>query len=139
MTALAVAAEPAFACSDIEVRRPGPSHTLETLQALSAQGHDQIWFILGSDALTDLPHWHEPQRLIAAARLAVAVRPGAEIDAGALDALIPGLAARVDWVRVDADPLSATALRRRLAAAESVAGDAPPAVADYARRGRLYA
>ena len=144
MTRLAIAPEPEFTCSDIEIRRAGPTHTLDTLVALMAQrdqrrdSDSQLWFIVGSDALTDLPQWYEPERLIAASRLAVVVRPGTEVDPASLDGLVPGLAARVDWVCLDPDPLSATDLRRRIASAEPITADLPAAVRDYVRRNQLY-
>ena len=138
MTRLAVAGEPTFACSDMEVRRDGPSYTLHTLRDLAAQGRDAIWFIVGSDALLDLPNWHEPEALIEAARLAVGGRPGAQIDAGALEALVPALADRVDWVPLQADPLSATDLRARIGRGEAVPDDVPAVVAEYARHNAHY-
>ena len=138
MTRLAVAAAPGFACSDMELRRPGPTYTLDTLAALRGQGAPPLWFILGADALADLPNWHAPERLVELARLAVVARPGAEVDPASLDAILPGLAARVDWLALAADPLSATALRRRIGRGEPVA-DAAPAVVEYARRRGRYA
>ncbi len=139
MTRLAVAAAPGFACSDMELRRPGPTYTLDTLAALRGQGAPPLWFILGADAVLDLPNWHAPERLVGLARLAVVARPGAEVDPASLDAILPGLAVRVDWLALAADPLSATALRRRIAAGEPAGGDAAPAVVEYARRRGLYA
>ena len=138
MTRLAIAAEPAFACSDTEIRRPGPSRTLATVEALRAQGWTALWFILGSDALLALPHWHHPRRLIAVARLAVVARPGAELGGADLEALVPGLADRVDWLRLSPDPLSASAVRARLAAGRPAGEDLPPVVDDYIRRHGLY-
>ena len=138
MTRRAIAADPAFACSDMEIRRPGPSQALATLEALRAQGWTALWFILGSDALLDLPHWHQPARLIATARLAVVVRPGAELGRTDLEALVPGLAGRVDWLRLSPDPLSASDVRARLAAGRPAGADLPPAVAGYIRRHGLY-
>ena len=144
MTRLAVAAAPGFACSDMELRRPGPTYTLDTLAALRAQGGPALWFILGADAVLDLPNWRAPERLVELARLAVVARPGATVDPASLDAILPGLAARVDWLALAADPLSATALRHRIAAGEAVGVDAaarrrgvrPPARA-LRRAGRL--
>ena len=138
MTRLAVAAEAGFACSDMELRRGGPTYTLDTLAALRAQGAPPLWFILGADAVLDLPNWHAPERLVELARLAVVARPGATVEPASLDAILPGLAARVDWLALAADPLSATALRRRIAAGQPVGGDAAAAVVEYARRRRLY-
>jgi nicotinate-nucleotide adenylyltransferase len=144
MARLAVAGAPDLACSDMELRRDGPTYTLDTLAALRAQAAaaaepPPLWFIVGGDALADLPNWHEPERIIALARLAVAARPGAAVEPAALDALVPGLAARVDWLALPADPLSATALRRRIAAGGPVGDAAAPAVVEYARRRGLYA
>ncbi len=138
MARLAVAAEPGFACSDMELRRGGPTYTLDTLAALRAQDAPPLWFILGADAVLDLPNWHAPERFVELARLAVVARPGATVDPASLDAILPGLAARVDWLTLAADPLSATALRRRIAAGEPVGADAAPAVVEYARRRGLY-
>lgn len=138
LTRFAVTDERSLVASDLEVRRDGPTYTLDTLRALAAQGWEAVWFIVGSDALLDLPNWHDPTALIAAARLAVATRPGAAVSDGELDALVPGLGARVDWIPLDADPLSATDLRARIGAGEDVSGDVPAAAGEYARRRRLY-
>lgn len=100
--------------STIEVDRDGPSYAAETMEALAADG-GEWWFILGSDALADLPHWHEPQRLLAAARLAVAVRPPAALHIDeATRAALPGLEARVDVVPMPALDVSSTGLRARI-------------------------
>ena len=75
--------------STLEVDRPGPSYSQETLATLHIERPEaQLWFILGADALTDMPHWHEPERIIEIARLAVATRPGAPRDAGDSGALV---------------------------------------------------
>lgn len=124
--------------SDLEIRRPGPTHTVDTLVALRAQGYPAIWMILGADALADLPNWHEPGRLIALARLAAVRRPGHPVGPERLDELLPGLATVVDWVEMPPSPISATAIRARLRAGESVAGMAPPAVLAYIKAHALY-
>ena len=73
--------EPRFAVSRVELDREGPSYTVDTLESLKDQG--QLFLILGSDALADLPKWHSPDRIRALASLLVARRPGApEPDAG---------------------------------------------------------
>lgn len=114
--------------STIEVDRDGPSYAAETMETLSADG-GEWWFILGSDALADLPHWHEPQRLMAAARLAVAVRPPAtlRIDEATLAAL-PGIEARVDAVPMPALDVSSTDLRARIRAGRTTELLIPDAV-----------
>ena len=100
--------------STVEVDRDGPSYAAETMEALAVAG-GEWWFILGSDALADLPHWHEPRRLLAAARLAVAVRPPPTLRiAEATLAALPGVEARVDAVPMPALDVSSTDLRARI-------------------------
>ena len=139
MVEAAVAAEEeGVAVSDMEVRREGPSYTVETLAALHAQRHQQIWLIVGSDNLFDLAHWREPQRLLQLARLAVIARPDYAVEPGRLDTLVPGLAAAIDWVEMAPIEISATTLRDQLGAAGDV-GDAVPAAAlAYIRSHHLY-
>lgn len=67
--------EPRFAVSRIELDREGPSYTVDTLEALRAEG--QLFLILGSDALADLERWRFPDRIRALATILVARRPGA--------------------------------------------------------------
>lgn len=118
--------------SSIEVRRPGPSYTVETLLELQrAEGAGASgagwWFILGQDALVDLPHWHEPERIVAAARLAVATR--GDLEAAELEAVeaVPALAGRIDEVPFEPLDVSATEIRRQIAAGEATP-DLPPRV-----------
>ena len=80
MLELAVAGEPRFSVSRIELDRPGPSYTVDTLEALS--GADLLFLILGGDALAALPRWKDPDRIATLATLVVAERPGAPERAG---------------------------------------------------------
>ena len=80
MLELAVAGEPRFSVSRIELERAGPSYTVDTLEALS--GADLLFLILGGDALAALPRWKDPDRIATLATLVVAERPGAPERAG---------------------------------------------------------
>ena len=75
MLEAAVKDEPRFSVSRVELERPGPSFTVDTLEALRDQG--ELSLILGSDALADLPKWRSPERIRQLATLLVARRPGA--------------------------------------------------------------
>lgn len=79
----ALAGDPCFELSTVEAERVGPSYTVETLARLTEQlgPAAALHFILGRDALFDLPHWREPARIVALARLAVAAR-GDPAEAG---------------------------------------------------------
>ncbi len=77
MIRLAIAGNPVFAVQELEKDRPGPSFTADTLSELHERNPgDELFLIVGSDCLPDLPTWHEPERVIALAKLIVAVRPG---------------------------------------------------------------
>ena len=75
MLEVAVKGEPRFAVSRLELEREGPSYTVDTLEALRAQG--DLFLILGSDALADFQRWRSPDRIRALAKILVARRPGA--------------------------------------------------------------
>ena len=121
--------------SSLEVERPGPSYSQETLAAIRLERPEAgLWFILGADALGDMPHWHQPERIIELARLAVATRPGAPnghaqpLIPEALREHFPGIDDRVDVVPMPEMDLSATELRERLRRGEPTDGMLPAAV-----------
>ena len=77
MLALAVAGQPAFRVEPLEQDRPGPSYTADTLQEIQRlQPEAALELIVGSDVLHDLPHWHEPERIVSLAGLLIVARPG---------------------------------------------------------------
>lgn len=140
MTRALIAGLPWAEVSTVEVERAGPSYTAETIEALAALRGGGWWVILGADALADLEHWRDPARIVAAARLGVASRPGARVEASpALRALVPGIDARLDRVEMAEVDLSSTGMRARLRAGEHVEGEVPSAVLDVIRRRGLYA
>lgn len=112
-----------------EVDHDGPSYTHETLDALIRPG-EQWWFILGADALADMPHWRDPQRILALSRIAVARRPDSpdELPPPEVQAALPGIEERLDVVEMPPMDISATEIRRRIASDESTEDLVPPAV-----------
>jgi nicotinate-nucleotide adenylyltransferase len=98
-----------------------------------------LHFILGADALHDLPFWHQPERIVALARLAVAERSAGSIDdLQALDAMVPGLARAVERVELSVLDISSTDLRLRAASGRSLRYLVPDAVASYIAVHGLY-
>ena len=75
MLTAAIAGEPRFRVSPVELDRKGPSFTVDTLEALHGEG--ELFLILGSDAYADFERWHEPARIRGLAAIVVAARPGA--------------------------------------------------------------
>src|SRR4026209_1606990 len=78
MTALAVRGHPRFEVSDVEVKRSGPSYTVDTLIALQSRG--RLHLIIGSETFLDLLNWKDPGRVVALARLVVIPRNGMDFD-----------------------------------------------------------
>jgi len=124
----------------LEVDRPGPTYTVDTLTALRAQSPGaELYFILGWDNLSQLPRWHEPARLITLCTL-VAVRrvDFAPPDLEALEAVLPGLKQKVILLNEPRIDVNASMIRARLARGESVKGMVDPALERYIRENKLY-
>lgn len=102
--------------SSVEIDREGPSYSWQTMVELSRDGGDW-WFIMGLDALADLPNWDHPARLPAVSRLAVAARPPQPAHVPeAVQAAVPGIEDRTDYVAMPDLHISSTDLRRRIEA-----------------------
>lgn len=131
MLELLVDDEPGLVVSDVEVRRDGPTYTIDTLEALAAPDVDLV-LILGADAAAGVPTWHRAADVVAAAEFAVIDRPGV-----AGDVAVPG--ARVMRVHMAPDEVSSTTVRALAAAGADIERFVGPAVAGYLRRSGLYA
>jgi len=141
MVRLMLASDPYFEVSTLEVERAGPSYTVDTLEALHEQHGPrlELYFIVGEDALRDLPYWKDPARILSLARLAVASRPGGSESAVVdLEAAVPGLSERIIPLPMPAIDISSTALRERARAGLGLRYLVPLAVEEYIRRHGLY-
>jgi nicotinate-nucleotide adenylyltransferase len=141
MVQAALAGDPYFELSTVESERRGPSYTADTLAVLQdALGPGaRLHFIIGLDALMDLPHWRAPERILERARLAVAARPGLELpDTSALERSVPGISARIDLVAMPQIDISSTDIRRRVTAGRSIRFLVPAAVEAYIHACHLY-
>jgi nicotinate-nucleotide adenylyltransferase len=166
MVALAIAGHPAFAVSDLELRRPGLSYTIETIRALRAASgalqaageglratDDELYLIIGSETFLDLLSWKEPARVASLARLVVVPRAGISFDPEGRQAQkvlaeigqprfvrATGPASPEGVLIVDAVslPISASDLRRRASRGRSLAYRAPEAVIAYIGVRGLY-
>ena len=136
---LAIADQPCFALSRLDLDRPGPHYTVDLLDLVHQQyPAAAVWFIMGEDSLSDLLRWREPQRLITLARLAVLRRPGFEPDWPTLDAALPDLRDHLDWLDHAEIDISARVIRQRVKDGLPIAEFVPEAVAEYIAERRLY-
>jgi nicotinate-nucleotide adenylyltransferase len=143
----AIADNPAFAVSRLEVDRPGPTYTADTLAAIAdaerAAGREpDLWFILSAEALAGLPTWRDPERVLALAHLAVVPRMDDADDLAAASARFaadfPGHAERAVFLSGPRLAISGTLVRARVAAGRSVRYLVPDAVAAAIREYALY-
>src|SRR5262249_1933460 len=138
MTQLACASNPAFEVSRIELDRPGPSFTLTTLEALQETAVGELYFILGADALIDLPRWYGAARIIELALIVAVGRPGRVPDLARAEQMLPGLSERLSLLEGPALDISSSALRQRAAAGRSIRYLTPDAVVAYIVEQGLY-
>ncbi len=127
-----------FGLSTIELDRPGPSYTVDTLTSLArAQPGARLFLLIGADSLIDLPEWRDPERILSLATLAVAVRPGTKLPAMARGPLARHRSAVKFLGNVPVD-VSSTQLRARVAAGRSIRFLVPSAVERAIARLGLY-
>ncbi len=162
MVQLAIQDQPAFALTDIEIRRSGKSYSIDTVRALQAEyGPDtELFFIIGLDAFLDLPSWKEAPQILALCHFVVISRPSAtflavasmplfseirqdrlsELDAGKLERTDMPLrnGRTVTFVRLPPCESSASDIRARVAAGRPLANLLPPLVESYILREGLY-
>jgi nicotinate-nucleotide adenylyltransferase len=136
MVRLATAPCPAFEAWDTELRREGPSYTIQTVEALVAsRAGDSFVLVVGADTWPEIPSWRDPERLLALVEVAVVDRPG--FASAPPTPPFPGArgARRVCGPGLE---LSASAIRELARAGRSVRFLVPDPVADYIGERRLY-
>jgi nicotinate-nucleotide adenylyltransferase len=141
MVQRAIAGDPRFSCSSIELDRPGETYTVDTLEELRAGDmvSDELLLVMGVDTLNTMHRWKNPGRILEIARLAVAIRPGHQgMDLRELEAIDPTAGERIMSVRMPLIEISGTELRRRVRVGEPVRYLVPTAVAEYIEEHGLY-
>lgn len=137
MVSLATAGNPHFVAWDVELRRDGPSYTVDTVSRfLQERPEDSVVVIVGSDTFSEMTTWREPERLFALCTVAVVSRAGET----PLPLRAPFPCARgVEAVAGPGLAVSSTAIRQRVREGRSVRYLVPDAVADYIAKRGLYA
>jgi len=141
MVRLAIASNPGFALSMVEMNEDGYSYTYRTLEKLRSEYPDtDIYFIMGADSLFDFDTWRDPQRIANAARLVVATRN--QTDPVAFDALLEkrreqyhGEFLKLDTPNLD---ISSKHLREMIQCHESVRYYLPDPVREYILKNHIY-
>ncbi|UCG83243.1 MAG: nicotinate-nucleotide adenylyltransferase [Dehalococcoidia bacterium] len=141
MVILATASNPYLNVSTIEIERPGPSYSVDTIIELKAGmgAGTKIYFIAGYDTLADLHHWKDPRRLVEMCQVVAVARPGHnKLDMRPLGTDVRSASDRIMKVQVPQIDISATGIRQRVARGLSIRYLVPEAVEDYIMANNLY-
>jgi nicotinate-nucleotide adenylyltransferase len=140
MLKLAVADEPAFAVSRVDMNRPGPQYAVDTIALLRRENRAAaLVFLIGGDSLHDLTSWHEPAALVAECdEIGVMRRPGDFVDLGSIEKQIPGITAKLRFVEAPLLEIASHEIRRRAEEGMPFRYYVPPAVYKYILEKSLY-
>lgn len=141
MVKRAIAGNASFELTTMEIDRPGPSYSVDTVAALQQKLSvgARIFFLIGWDSLADLPQWREPARLIQLCRLVAVTRPGlSHPDLKSLEPSVPGITQSVVWLDVPPINISSSDIRDRVAQGLSIHGLVPDNVESYIAENKLY-
>ncbi len=140
MLKLAVSGYPEFTVDRRELRRTGPSFTVDTLIEFAAEfSESELFFLMAADSLKDIPTWREPERIAELASIVAVNRPGlpAPTDAQVRD-WVGDLAHRITVVRMPGADLSATELRARGRSGKGLRFLTPRAVEAFIEQHNVY-
>jgi nicotinate-nucleotide adenylyltransferase len=134
MTVIATASNPRFSVSRVDIDRPGPTYTIDTLKDLKkANGPDtDLYFITGADALANILTWHDVDSLFGLAHFVGCTRPGHRLTGQGLPD------GKVSLVEIPALSRSSSECRHRVAAGEPVWYLVPDGVVQYIAKRGLY-
>jgi nicotinate-nucleotide adenylyltransferase len=140
MVELGIASNPHFQISRVDVDRPGPSYSVDTISILLEQygRGTEVFFIMGLDSLVEVPAWHDPGRLIQLCHLVAVTRPGFDVDMRRLEASVPGISSRVEIVDMPALDISSSDLQRRVSEGLPIKYQVPEEVERYINEQHLY-
>jgi nicotinate-nucleotide adenylyltransferase len=112
----AIKTEKSFALSRVDLDRPPPHFTADTMEKIrSTYPEAQLTYLVGEDSLRDLPNWHQPRRFLASIdQLAVMERPGIITDVEKLDQQVEGLISKIRFLRGPKIEISSSEIRRRI-------------------------
>lgn len=140
MVELAVESNPYFTCSDIDVRRAGPSYTVSLLELLHHRWGPEtdIYFIMGRDSLANLLTWYQPERILELAQVVVVDRPSYEVDMARLNVALPDSINKIEFVTIPGMDIASTDIRERVQTGRPIKYQVPEPVEAYIYANNLY-
>ena len=141
MVKQAIASNPYCELSTVEVDRPGPSYTVDTVAILKKHlgTEDRLFFLLGWDSFAELPQWKEPTKLIRLCHLVAVPRSGYSLpDLKTLESSLPGITESVVWLDMKPIDISSSDIRNRVAQGLTIHHLVPEEVEKYIEKQKLY-
>jgi nicotinate-nucleotide adenylyltransferase len=140
MVHLAIEDNPAFELSRVELDRPGPHYTVDTIKLVAQQNPDaDIVPIIGGDSLHDLPKWHRPQEIVYACHwIGVMRRPDDKANLDELERELPGIRSKIHYVDAPLLEIASHEIRNRIAQGKTVRYYLPTNVHEYIEQHHLY-
>jgi len=140
MVELAIQDNSDFELSRVELDRPGPHYTLDTVELVAKQYPDaDITPIIGGDSLRDLPTWHRPKELLQACHwVGVMHRPGEQENLEALERSLPGISSKVHYVDAPLLEIASREIRNRITNGQPYRYYLPSLVYEYIEQNHLY-
>ncbi len=137
MTVIATASNPQFSVSRVDIERPGPTYTVETLKDLKKERGDDVdlFFITGADALSKILTWRGADELFNLAHFVGVSRPGVPMDSGDISHLPQG---KVTLLEIPALAISSTDCRRRVVKDFPIWYLVPDGIVQYITKRGLY-
>lgn len=120
-----------FEISEVELKRRGPSYTVDTITGLQKRyPRDEFCFLLGADNVSEIESWYRPERIFQRVRVAAVNRPGFEPSGK--------FASNILYFDMEPVAISSTLIREKIKAGDSISGLVPAAVENYIKENRLY-
>lgn len=140
MVELAIASNPYFEVSLVDIERPGPSYSVDTVRILQERlGPDaELYFIMGLDSLAGILTWHKPEVFVKLCKIIAVNRPGYGVDIDALETVLPGIKEQVIFIKAPEIGISSTELQRRVREGLPIKYQVPPEVEEYIYENELY-
>lgn len=135
-----IAHNPIFEISRLEMDRRGPHYTIDTIKLLKQQEPDaEIYLLIGGDSLADLPTWRfAPDLITAVSKLGIMRRPNDFTNLTEIEAQLPGIINKIQFIDALLQPISSSELRRRIKSGDMTRYYFAPEVYEYIEANQLY-
>jgi len=135
-----IAHNPKFEISFLEINRPGPHYTIDTINLLKQQEPDaEIILLIGGDSLADLPTWRfAPDLITAVSKLGIMRRPSDFANLAEIESKLPGVTNKIQFIDALLQPISSSELRHRIKSGEMVRYYLAREVFEYIEENKLY-